>query len=208
MLEPLIIAVSGGSGSGKTTFCQRLHEKLGANHSVIIAQDSYYIDQSENFDRDGGRVNFDHPSALDFELLHEHLELLLRGAEISLPIYDFATHTRRSATLSIPSRQVIILDGTLVLSRDHLRPMFYKSIFIDTPEEIRFQRRLKRDIEQRGRTEQGVREQFFNQVRPMHQEFVAPSKKYADYIIDDLVSFDQILFTIISQVDDPALTSL
>jgi len=183
MNRPYIIAIAGGSGSGKTTFARRLYELLGESEAVCLGQDSYYIDQSQHFDGDGGKVNFDHPDALDFPLLKTHLEMLRRGESIEVPIYDFATHKRIEKTQTIHPHKIIIVDGILLLSIDYLRPLFDRCVFMDTDEELRFERRLKRDVAERGRTGIGVYRQFFKQVKPMHDQFVEPFKKSADLLV-------------------------
>ncbi len=179
-----IIAIAGGSGSGKTTFAKKIRNDLGIQNCAILLQDSYYFDQSSKFDGDGGAVNFDHPDSIDFELMIEDLEKLKNGETINVPIYDFATHRRLTRVEILHSHPIIIVDGILILTNEKLRKVFNESLFIDVPEELRFSRRLKRDIEERGRTEEGVRVQFAKQVKPMHDQFVEPSKKFATTIIN------------------------
>jgi uridine kinase len=189
-MNPKIIAICGGSASGKTTFCREIREQLGAECSILY-QDSYYIDQSAKFDKDGGSVNFDHPSALEFSLMAQHLEQLKKGQSIQVPFYDFATHTRKTETEAFEPTPYILVDGILILSQECLRPHFDLSLFIHTREDERFQRRLMRDTEERGRTEQGVRDQFYNQVAPMHNEFVEPSKEFASSVYSGEVNFEE-----------------
>lgn len=188
-----IIGVAGGSGSGKTYFARALHERLGKKQSAIIYQDNYYIDQSAKFDHDGGSVNFDHPSSLDFDLLAEHLSQLKSGKSIEIPTYDFVTHSRQKETIPQAPQPVILVDGILLLSQPHVRKHFDLSVFVDTPESLRFERRLKRDVEERGRTPDGVKRQFEVQVKPMHDEFVQPSMEHAEHVISDLEGFDLLL---------------
>ncbi len=185
--EPIIIAVSGGSGSGKTTLAKHLSRLLTKTSEPlpILGQDSYYIDQSSRFDRDGGQVNFDHPSALEFSLLIDHLKMLKSGREVAVPIYEFSTHRRVAETELFPAQEIVIVEGTLLLSQPALVELVDEAIFLKVPESLRFQRRLKRDTEERGRSEAGVREQFFNQVKPMHDLFVEPSISAADIIIQE-----------------------
>ena len=179
-----IIAIAGGSGSGKTTFAKKIRNELGIQNCAILLQDSYYFDQSSKFDGDGGAVNFDHPDSIDFELMIQDLEKLKNGETINVPIYDFATHRRLTRFEILHSHPIILVDGILILTNEKLRKVFNESSFIDVPEELRFSRRLKRDIEERGRTEEGVRVQFAKQVKPMHDQFVEPSKKFATKIIN------------------------
>lgn len=183
MKKPIIVGVAGGSGSGKTTFAKRLLLKLGQENCAIIGQDSYYIDQSHRFDRDGGAVNFDHPSAIDFKLLEQHIIDLKAGKTIEVPIYDFATHKRLNQTIKVLPHPIILIDGILILSQENLRSHFDHALFIDTPEDLRFKRRLKRDVEERGRTTEGVTAQFFGQVKPMHDQFVGPSMHFSTLLV-------------------------
>ena len=186
----IFLGIAGGSGSGKTTLAHRIHEFFGEEDSQIISQDNYYRDQSDKFDFDGGSVNFDHPAAIDFELLVEQMAHLIKGNPIQCPIYDFATHKRLKNTIEINPKKVIILDGILIFTHQNLLNLFHHKIFTDCEENLRYQRRLKRDIEQRGRTESGVYKQFYEQVKPMHDEFVQPSSRHADEIINQN-TFDQ-----------------
>lgn len=174
-----IIAIAGGSGSGKTTFARELQKELGDHKCGLIFQDSYYYDQSNKFDKDGGAVNFDHPDAIDFELMASHLRYLKQDIDVNIPIYDFASHSRKVESIHFPCRDIILVDGILLLGQEELRPLFDRAFFIDCPEEIRYERRLKRDVEERGRTAEGVKAQFDAQVKPMHDEFVQPSREYA-----------------------------
>lgn len=180
--EVIIIGIAGGSGSGKTFFAEALHKKLGPELSTLIYQDNYYIDQSHLFDEDGGSVNFDHPDSLDFKLLASHLALLKQNKPVEIPLYDFKTHKRLKETKHQEPKKVIIIDGILILVHDYVRKHFTESIFIETPEDIRFQRRLERDVLHRGRTREGVFMQFYKQVKPMHDLFVEPSKNFANSV--------------------------
>lgn len=177
--KPFLLAVAGGSGSGKTYFARDLARTLGDADCEIVFQDSFYIDQSRRFDHDGGAVNFDHPSSIDFPLLAAKLRDLKSGKPTQIPIYDFATHTRKAETHLVNPKPLIIVDGILILHVPAVRELFDDKIFFHTAEEIRFQRRLERDVRERGRTAEGVRNQFYAQVKPMHDEFVEPSRKHA-----------------------------
>lgn len=183
--NPWVVAVTGGSGSGKTTLARNILKVYGPSNCVIVGQDSYYFDQSESFDHDGGSVNFDHPDSIDFSLLADHLRTLKSGHKVEIPIYDFTSHTRKKHTLSLKPHQLILVDGILILSQLVLRPLFDESVFIDADETLRFERRLRRDVNERGRTPDGVKEQFFKQVKPMHDQFVAPSKVHASILISE-----------------------
>lgn len=186
----ILIGIAGGSGSGKTTLANRIHNHFGESNSQIISQDNYYKDQSDKFDYDGGSVNFDHPDAIDFDLLAEQMRNLINGNTIHCPIYDFATHKRLNRTIEINPKKIIILDGILIFTHQKLLNLFHHKIFTDCEENIRYERRLKRDVKERGRTEEGVRKQFHEQVKPMHDEFVQPSSNHADEIITQH-SFDK-----------------
>lgn len=184
-MKPIIVAIAGGSGSGKTTLARKICQSLGYDKCSILSQDHYYLDQSHKFDGDGGAVNFDHPSSLDFDLLAEHLEQLKKGLSIKVPVYDFVTHRRKEESeLMIPS-PVIVVDGTLLFSQPKILEKVDHKLFVDVPESVRFERRLRRDVQERGRTPEGVRKQFEAQVKPMHDEFVEPSKKFADHLTHD-----------------------
>lgn len=188
-----ILGVAGGSGSGKTYFAKELQKILGDEASVIVYQDNFYIDQSARFDHDGGSVNFDHPNSLDLKLLAESLKELKKGHGTDIPIYDFKTHKRLAEKLKIPATKVVIVDGILIFHPEYLREQFDEMIFFDTPEELRYSRRLDRDVKERGRTPEGVRAQFLNQVKPMHDEFVEPSKNFAHTIVKDLGDYHEFM---------------
>ena len=179
-LDTKIIAITGGSGSGKTTAAKMLCSLLGETNCVILSQDNYYKDQSKNFKGDGS-VNFDHPDAIDFALMAEQLSHLLQGQPVHSPLYDFVTHSRKSETYLVPQKKFIIIDGTHILYEESLRRFFNYSLFLDIPEEVRFARRLKRDVQERGRTPEGVHLQFYSLVKPMHEMYVAPLIIHANY---------------------------
>ena len=190
---PFIIGVAGGSGSGKTYFAKDLLSKLGSDICEIVYQDNFYIDQSQRFDFDGGTVNFDHPSSIDFNFLAKCLAQLKSGKATEIPIYDFSTHKRQQQTVRIDPKPVVIVDGILIFHSEAVRSQLNELLFFETSEEIRFQRRLYRDIHERGRTEEGVRNQFNRQVKPMHDEFVEPSKRFANVIVRNLQEYDEML---------------
>ena len=181
--KTIFIGVAGGSASGKTTFSKWLVKHFSHIDCGLVLQDSYYKDLSNKFDADGGSINFDHPSSIDFDLLLQHLQQLQKGLNVAMPTYDFKTHKRTTVTELIQPKRVIIVDGILVLHDEGLKNFFDLSFFIKTPESLRFSRRLSRDVKERGRTEEGVKKQFALQVKPMHDLFVEPSQSAADYVL-------------------------
>lgn len=191
--RPFIVGVAGGSGSGKTYFARALQEQLGSEICEIVYQDNFYIDQSKRFDFDGGSVNFDHPSSIDFQLLGQHLAKLKTGQSTQIPIYDFVTHTRKNETVHIAPTPIIIVDGILIFHAEEVRTHFDDMVFFDTPEKLRFERRLERDVNERGREPEGVRNQFLKQVKPMHDQFVEPSKCFAKTVVREIGEFEQTL---------------
>jgi uridine kinase len=199
-MKPVVVGISGGSGSGKTTLARALLARLG-EAADILYQDSYYIDQSHRFDEDGGAVNFDHPESLEFSLLVEHLQDLKRGQGVSVPHYDFATHKRISTRTPFGPRPFVIVDGTLLLDQVELRRVLDLKIFVATDESLRFRRRLERDVRERGRSEDGVRRQFYNQVKPMHDLFVEPSQQHADLVLSGERPVDDCLDEIAARLD-------
>jgi uridine kinase len=188
-----LLGVSGGSGSGKTYFAQALQAELGSDVCEIISQDNYYIDQSRRFDHDGGAVNFDHPDSIDFALLASHLAAFKRGEEVDVPLYDFVTHSRIAETVRVKPKPVIIIDGILIFHPPDVRKKFDDLIYFDTGEDVRFGRRLERDTKERGREPEGVHNQFFKQVKPMHDLFVEPCKALANTVVRENENFDRVL---------------
>lgn len=199
----LLIGVAGGSGSGKTTFGRMLQANLGDHFCGILAQDAYYRDMHEYFDHDGGTVNYDHPDSIEFDLMVEHLKQLKQGENIRVPKYEFATHRRLMESTHFPCRPVVIVDGILLLTQSELRPLLDFAFFIETQEDLRFQRRLQRDVRERGRTPEGVRDQFFNHVKPMHDLFVEPSRRFADRIVSGEKSFGPVIDEIVFGLKNP-----
>ncbi len=180
---PLVIGIAGGSGSGKTTVAQQILQRVGEEHIAYLQHDAYYRDLSHLTPSQRAEVNFDHPDALETELLIQHIQMLKRGQAVQVPIYDFATHTRRPETITVEPRPLILVEGILVFVEKALRDLFDLKIFVDTDADLRFIRRLERDLRERGRTMESVIRQYLSTVRPMHLEFVEPSKRYADVII-------------------------
>lgn len=192
-MPPLIIGVCGGSGSGKTTFCKQLVMLLGDENVAHLKQDDYYRDLRNLTQDERDLVNFDHPDSVEFDLLSTHLDYLLSGEAISVPSYDFATHTRTTYTQIVHSKPIVLIEGILLFSSDTIANKVHHKIFIDTKDDIRFDRRLRRDIAERGRTQESVLEQFNSTVKPMHDLFVEPKKKLADEVISGEVPFDDSL---------------
>ncbi|MGL4623408.1 MAG: uridine kinase [Culicoidibacterales bacterium] len=185
-IKPVIIGIAGGSASGKTTVADKIIENFGHTSSVtLIRHDDYYNNQDHLTMDQRLLTNYDHPLSLDNELLAKHLEELLAGETISKPMYDFKNHTRAQETEEMAPTQIIILEGILVLEDQRLRDLMDIKIFVDTDADIRFIRRLKRDIAERGRTFESVVEQYLGTVRPMHNQFVEPSKRFADLILPE-----------------------
>jgi uridine kinase len=180
--SPILIGIAGGTGSGKTTMAQKIQDAF-PNHSVLICQDSYYKDISHLSLEERAKRNFDHPNSLDFDLLREHLIDLMNGRAIERPIYNFQTHGRERATQRVEPAQVIIVEGILLFAALEVRDLFNLKIFVDTADDIRLLRRVERDLAERGRSFEGVKEQYLTTVKPMHDAFVEPSKQYADVIV-------------------------
>ena len=183
MKKLILIGIAGGSGSGKTTLTSELLNKYGKDKIAVIEQDSYYKDLSHLSLEERRTYNYDHPKAIDISLFQFQLSTLLKGRNINIPIYDFSNHVRLKNTKIIVPLPVIIVEGILVLYFQELRQLMVIKIYIDTPEDIRFKRRFDRDIKERGRTAESIRKQYISTVRPMHEEFVEPSKNSADIII-------------------------
>ena len=183
--DPLVIGIAGGSGSGKTTVAQEILSRVGADRISFLQHDSYYKDLSGLPPGLRSELNFDHPNSLETELLSEHIISLQQGREVEVPIYDFSIHSRTSRTFTVAPHRVILVEGILIFVDADLRKLFDIKIFVDTDSDIRFIRRLQRDISERGRTTESVIKQYQSTVRPMHLEFVEPSKRYADVIIPE-----------------------
>jgi uridine kinase len=180
---PLVIGIAGGSGSGKTTVAQEILNRVGPERIAYLPHDAYYKDLSGLPPAQKAEVNFDHPNSLETSLLIQHVLQLKAGKPVKLPVYDFSIHTRTQKTIPITPHRVIVVEGILIYAEPELRPLFDIKIFVDTDADLRFIRRLQRDITERGRTTESVIHQYMQTVRPMHLEFVEPSKRYADIII-------------------------
>jgi uridine kinase len=197
MERPLVVGIAGGTGSGKTTVAHKLAAAMPNGRCVTIEHDAYYRDQAHLSPEDRAKTNYDHPDSLESNLLATHLRELRAGRAVDIPIYDFATHTRRRETRHLEPARVIIVEGILVFTEAVLREQLDIKIFVDTDADIRLIRRIRRDLEQRGRTFASVRDQYYATVRPMHIEHVEPSKRWADLIVpeggDNKVALDVIL---------------
>lgn len=195
--RPLIVGIAGGTGSGKTTVAHKLAAAMPPGRCVTLEHDAYYRDQGHLTPEERQTINYDHPAALESSLLAEHLRMLRGGQAIDVPIYDFATHTRRRETRRVEPAPLVIVEGILVFAESALREQLDIKIFVDTDPDIRLMRRIRRDLEQRGRTFQSVRDQYYATVRPMHLEHVEPTKRWADLIVpeggDNHIALDVLL---------------
>ncbi|MBP6407855.1 MAG: uridine kinase [Fusobacteriaceae bacterium] len=179
----IIIGVAGGSGSGKTTIARKLLETFEAEDAVLVEQDAYYKELHIESIDERAKMNFDHPNAIEFELLRENLLDLVHGKTVERPIYDFSTHMRKSEKVIINPSRIIIVEGILIFAVPEIRELFDIKIFVDTDADEMLLRRMERDIKERGRTFESVRDQYLSTVKPMYLEFAEPSKRYADVII-------------------------
>lgn len=204
--RPVTIGVAGGTGSGKTTVSNQILERVGHKHIALLPHDAYYKDLTKLSDEERSRINFDHPDSLDTPLLVEHVKKLQNLETVEIPIYDFTRHLRIEETQTIAPQPIILVEGILIFAEPELRKLLDIKIFVDTDADIRFIRRLKRDIEERGRTAESVIEQYLSTVRPMHLKFVEPSKRYANVIVPEggfnWVAIDMIAARIRSMMGD------
>ena len=195
--SPIVIGIAGGSGSGKTTVAQEVLARVGAEKIAFLSHDAYYKDFGDLSFSQRSAINFDHPDSLETSLLLKHVKQLKAHTPVELPIYDFKTHSRTSKTIPVAPQPVILVDGILIFAEPELREMFDVKIFVDTDPDLRFIRRLQRDITERGRTVNSVIAQYQKTVRPMHLKFVEPSKRYADVIIPEggfnIVAMDMVV---------------
>jgi len=201
METPVIIGIAGGTGSGKTTVAQAIYDRVGSGRIEWISLESYYRSFDGLSTAVRHKINFDHPDSLETELLIRHLDVLAKGSSVEVPMYDFATYARRTETQRVEPKRVIIVEGILVLAEPELRKRIDIKLFVDTPADIRFVRRLLRDIQTRGRSLDSVVQQYLTTVRPMHEEFVEPSKRYADLIIPEGGENQVALDAIIARVE-------
>lgn len=182
-MDPLIIGVAGGSGSGKTTVVNHIIDRIGADNILLLQHDSYYRDLKHLPLKERIKQNFDHPSSLETELMIRHVKALMEGYQVEIPIYDFSKHIRKEETKLVDPKKIILIDGILIFAEKELRDLLDIKLYVDTDDDIRLLRRIQRDILERDRSLESVLSQYQKFVRPMHLEFVEPSKRYADIII-------------------------
>ena len=186
----MIIGICGGTGSGKTTIARSIVEAVGADRVVLVEQDSYYRNLSDMPLDERHQANFDHPDSIDSDMLVNHIMRLKQGLQIEMPLYDFVTHTRSDQIETIHPKPVVIVEGILIFAEPRVLDLLDVRVFVDTPDDVRLIRRLKRDINERGRTFERTLEQYERTIRPMHFEFVEPSKRHADVIIPESAQTD------------------
>jgi uridine kinase len=206
MATSILIGIAGGTGSGKTTIAEKIIEQIGTDNVVLLAQDAYYKDRKSLSIEERAKINYDHPSSFDLALLIEHLHQLKAGKDVPKLSYDYTEHIRKILPGEVPSKPVTILEGIMVLENEQLRQLLDIKLYVDTDPDVRIIRRLRRDINERGRSFEGVIEQYLGSVRPMHLEFVAPSRRYADVIIPEgghnKVAIDMVVSKIRTLLDD------
>ena len=200
-LTPTFIGFSGGSGSGKTTLAAAIHERLGNHRSAVLSLDAYYKDLSHLPLEERAAVNFDHPDALDIQLLTEQIRQLRCGHTVEVPRYDFTTHTRRSETLTLQPKAVVLAEGILLLALEPIRSLLDLKVFVDAPADIRFIRRLIRDIQERGRTVDSGIQQYYATTRPMHFAWVEPSKAFADVVVSSEEAVEILATLLIERIE-------
>jgi uridine kinase len=208
-LAPVTIGVAGGSGSGKTTVSTAILERVGTEHIAYLEHDSYYKDLNDLPFPQDNIINFDHPDSLETSLLIKHIDQLKQGRPAQIPIYDFTTNSRTGQFRTVEPQPIILVEGILIFAEPDLRRLFDMRIFVDTAADIRFIRRLRRDITERGRSVESVIEQYLNSVRPMHLDFVEPSKRYADVIIPEggynLVAIEMVAARVRNMLENPEM---
>ena len=181
--SPIVFGVAGGTASGKTTVAQTILQAVGASQVAYMPHDAYYRDQPQLSFEERSQLNYDHPNSLETNLLVKQIKQLLKGKSVHVPVYDFTTHRRTEKTVLVEPSPIILVDGILIFTKRRLRELMDIKVFVDTDADVRFIRRLKRDMEERGRSLHSVVEQYLSTVRPMHLKFVEPSKRFADVII-------------------------
>jgi uridine kinase len=207
--KPIVIGVAGGSGSGKTTVAKEIYRQFANQSILIIEQDAYYKDQSEKSMEERLKTNYDHPLAFDNDLLIQHIMSLQVYESVEKPVYDYTAHTRSDKIIPVDAKDVIILEGILILEDERLRDLMDIKLFVDTDADVRIIRRMVRDIRDRGRTLESVIDQYTSVVRPMHNQFIEPTKRYADIIIPEggqnRVAIDLMVTKIKTILEDKAL---
>lgn len=202
--HPYLIGIAGGTGSGKTTVARKLVERLPPRTAVLLQHDAYYRHRPDLSDAERESINFDHPDSLENELLVEHLDKLRGGEPFEQPKYDYVTHLRQSETIRVEPRPLVVVEGILLLADPEIRSRLDLKIFVDTDSDIRALRRVRRDLDDRGRTFEQIRDQYFTTVRPMHIQFVEPSKRFADVIVpeggDNEIALDMVLTKLKSMI--------
>ena len=183
--RPYLIGVAGGSNSGKTTIAERMEELIGSEELSLIRLDSYYITMRDEPIEVRAAFNYDHPDAFDWDLLNDHLAALTAGGSVEVPVYDYTNHERSDQNVVVSAGKVVVVEGILVLWEPRLRERFDLKIFVDTPADLRIIRRLRRDVAERGRTAESILDQYLTTVRPSHELFIEPSKRYADVIVPE-----------------------
>lgn len=201
-MKPLLISIAGGTASGKTTVVEKIEKHFNSKDVTVVCMDNYYKRRDDLSLDERKLINYDHPDALDLELLKKHLNLLLSGDDIECPIYDFQLHNRKSNTMRIKPTKVILLEGILALYDEEIRNMSNILIFVESEADIRFIRRLKRDIESRGRSMDDVIKQYLSTVKPMYDSYVAPTKRYADIIIPNDTKHDMAIDILSAKIKD------
>ena len=197
----ILIGIAGGTGSGKTSIANDLLKKFGSDQLIVIEQDSYYKNNSALSIDERNQQNFDHPDAIDIELFNKQLVSLLGGKSVEIPIYDFSIHNRRNQRQFVRPCRIIVIEGILTLYFDSLRKLMNIKVFVDTPDNIRFKRRLSRDVKERGRTIKSVTNQYEKTVKPMYNQFVKPSRDLADIIITDGVQNKEAIDALMSNIN-------
>jgi uridine kinase len=201
-MKPILIAVAGGSASGKTTVVKKIINKLNSEEVLVISHDDYYKDLTNLTIEERVKVNYDHPNALDNDLLVEHIKTLLENKSISKPIYDFVVHNRSKESELVVPTKIIILEGILILEDERIRDLADIKLFVESDDDIRFIRRLLRDTQQRGRSIESVIEQYLTTVKPMYHSFIKPTKRYADMIIPNDNTHDVAVDCIVRMIND------
>ena len=197
----ILIGIAGGTGSGKTSIANYLLKKFGSDQLIVIEQDSYYKNNSALSIDERNQQNFDHPDAIDIELFNKQLVSLLSGKSVEIPIYDFSIHNRRNQRQFVKPCRIIVIEGILTLYFESLRKLMNIKVFVDTPDNIRFKRRLSRDVKERGRTIKSVTNQYEKTVKPMYNQFVKPSRDLADIIITDGVQNKEAIDALMSNIN-------